>query len=343
MATLGSEGTDPEQANVTSEFARVHQFQETIGHVSLIKPLNLQFDFVEEEPIEQAARRFLIYDREVQPTFYLEPGQIEQVPQTIAGFQAFISRGGKRSNHGVFFGNLQFNDDSQLPVAVKPHTGEGANVTESCLRDYFKNAAINKLGFFSLQPVGLVLDSSRAYSLTALEESLTTLDSIDWSNFYPDTSQNPGMVQIWSQVARHLAALHAQGSLMHGDLAARNIAVTSDSQVFFMDWEYASIDLKEPRDVKVKFGYSFTDLDVLAASLCVPPDAQIKGGIGLFAGKSGDWWEGFREFFYDEYEAFRLDYVRGTKRQAAVEEELQELRRSLEQSFKMHQSEFTFL
>lgn len=321
------------------EMTRVYQFWETLGRTALIKPAHFQFDFKDVAPVEQATRRFFNYDMEAQPTLYLEPSQDEELQtQRLTGFWPRVTRGGKRTRHGVFFGDLIFNDDRQLPVAIKPHDDDRPGAKESCLRDYTNNLAAGELGFFSLEPVGFLLDYDRSYSITRLQESLTTLDSIDWSNFYPDTNDHPGMMQIWSQVARRLADLHVDGSMMHGDLAARNIAITSDSQVFFIDWEFASLDLKEPRDVEVKFGYSFADLDLLVACMCMP---TTQGGIGIFSGKAGDWWKGFCDFFFDEYEALRLDAVKGTKRQVVVEEEIQELTRSLEESFEMHHSEYS--
>lgn len=340
MVDIATEISTRGEAYAGSELERVDQFAESIGRIALVKPLNFELNFNEEQPVSRAGLRFLNYERESQPTLHLSLAEQLGNPTAITGFEPYISRGGKRSNHGVFFGNLQFENGQEQAVAVKPHFGEPDRSLESSLRDFGNNAAISQIGFYTLQPAGLVVDYNRSYSMTVLDESLTTLDSIDWSRFYPNINENVGMMQIWSQAARRLAALHSEGSLMHGDLAARNIAVNADNQVFFIDWEYASIDLKTPRDAEVQYGYSWTDLDVLIASLCRPPDAEIKGGIGVFTGKQGNWWKSFQKFFYDEYEGFRLDNAIGTKRELDVREELKVLRTELKNSFKMHHTEY---
>src|SRR3990167_1686487 len=180
MTVLANEGqVNPEIYRGDTELERVNSFMETIGRVSLVKPLEMDFDFSEREPVDQATRRFHNYEREAEPTLHLDVGALEGIlPKLVTDFHPLISRGGKRSNHGVFFGNLEFSDGVQLPVAVKPHGGEAEDSLQSGLRDYGNNVAINKLGFYTLQPAGIVADYNRTYSLTVLDESLSTLDSI---------------------------------------------------------------------------------------------------------------------------------------------------------------------
>lgn len=331
--------TEGHETNSGLERDHVREFQESLSKSSIkILSGDIDIDLNDSDPIEMATSRFLTYEYSGTPTLYLRPDYEAAVQSPIKEFSSRVSRAGKRSRHGVIFGDLNSEDGQQLSVAVKPHPGEES--VQSSFGDYARNMSIHKLGFYTLESVGFLMDGKdKAYSITKLDETLTTLDSINWSGFYPDFDKDPGMKQIWSQVARQTALLHSMGSLMHGDLAARNIAATADDEVFLIDWEDASIDLSQPRDSEIRFGYSFTDLDVLVASMCISPDAQIWGGIGLFAGKPGNWFEGFRSIFYDEYEALRLDLAQGTKHETAVREELFVLKKELERSFEMHQSD----
>jgi len=200
------------------------------------------------------------------------------------------------------------------------------------------------LGIYTVTPAGILLSSKekeKAYSMTLLEEGLTTLDSIDWSNYYPDIEQNPGMNELWRAVSGQSAMLHSEGNKAHGDMAARNIATGTESAVFFIDWEYATIGRQAPRDAEGRYTNSYADLSVLLESMCLPPHANIggKAGIGIFYGKQGDWWEGFCRIFYDEYIHTRteLSTQGGHHKQTECEvaEELHELTRTLRQNMEM--------
>lgn len=282
------------------ESARITGLQETLGYCTVTQLTDLELDFSERVPVKMAADRFLTYGFRACPTLYVEPRYGKYDEQSAVEFVPRIARSGKNSAHGVFFGDIHFSEVDSLAVAVKPHTDEYR--VESALYDHLNSRAITELGFYSLQPVGIVTDGDRsAYSLTLLEETLTTLDSIDWSDFYPNTDNHPGMKLIWSQIARQVALLHSKGSLSHGDLAGRNIAITAENYAFLIDWERAHISLTTPRDAEVRYEFSHPDLAMLLETFCRPPNDEFRAGLGIFYGKDGDWWQGFCELFLDEY------------------------------------------
>lgn len=318
------------------ELNRVREFALVLEQGVGLELSDVMLDLTEETPVENAISRFRTYDYKGVPTLYLDkPFQIGEGDK--ASFTPRISRGGKSSFHGVFFGDMQLGDYS-VPVAVKPHKADGA--IRSCLSDYLGNHAVRSLNFHNLTPVGFIIDNEeRAYSLTVLDESLTTLDSIDWSDFYPEIEGNPGMQEIWREISAQAAILHASGSASHGDFAARNIATSADGGVFLIDWEKSRLSTGEPRDVEVRYNHSHADLSVLLESMCLPPHADFKSGIGIFYGKEGDWWDGFCKIFFDEYKSIRLhEATKGShhkKREKDVSEELKQLESDLKVETKM--------
>jgi hypothetical protein len=326
-----------DETGLRPELERINDFSAVLGRLVDIRVTPVEFDFTDNQPVEIAAQRLLFYERKAVPSLYLHPTVDLAGTPTLEppSFTPRKTRSGKRSGHGVFFGDLEFSDGQQLSVAVKPHTVDSET---SCLTDYLSNCAVNELGFFGLQPVGFIMEAGQktAYSLTYLEETLTTLDSIDWTRFYPNIHGNPGMQEIWLRTARQLALLHSNGSMNHGDFAPRNIATTAVGDLFFIDWEKAQVNMMQPRDAEIRFGLSQTDLLTLLESFCRPRSDNYKAGIGLFSGKEGDWWQSFCDFFYDEYVAFRHELAavgsHHTSKQAEVEEELVELNRSLQNS-----------
>lgn len=337
--------TESEHFNDT-ELERVQRFEEMLGHLSSVRTLDFRLDLQRDnEPVEAAVQRFLSYDYTGKPELFIADDQGDFSDVDVNFFAPRIARGGKRSNHGVFFGDLRFDDETSLAVAVKPYT-EAANL--ACLRDHGNNVAARALGFSSLKPIGFLLEGNeRAYSMTKLDEDITTLDTIDWSQFYPNFTNNPGMIMIFSQIARRMALIHAEGNKNHGDLAGRNIAVTTDDQVFFIDWEKANISLKPPRDAEVRYSNSHADLSVLLESLCLPPHADFKAGLGVFFGKGGDWWEGFCELIFNEYIDLRevmADAGSHHKRvKADIKEELDQLTISLRKGMEMERDICTML
>ncbi len=339
------------EKSITPEFSgdrelyRIQEFMDTVARVECVTPNTIALDCANDDPVTDAIRRFENYELRAQPTFYTAEQLGDVPPNTALSFMPRVARGGKRSFHGVFFGDLEIGSETSVPVAVKPHKDYPI---KSCLNDYLKNEAIRRLGFYTPGGVGYVMDGDKAYSLTVLDETLTTLDSIDWSGFLPDTTQHPGMQEMWREVSQQTAILHGSGSTSHGDLAARNIATSADGGTFIIDWEKARIDTRLPRDVEVSYNNSFGDLSVLLDSMCRPPHAEFKAGIGLFYGKNElDWWQSFRDIFFDEYCEVRLLEVdrrlelnrrKGRKHhEAEVREELARLAMDLKSMVDMEQ------
>lgn len=319
------------------ERQRIEEFRQTLNLINIVKPLEVEFDRNDEEPVTRAIERFKMYDLESTSGLYLAPNYKDEIT-SIEGFTPFMARG-RRSAHGVFLGELHIHSGKVIPVAVKPH--RVAQIFESCTKDYFSNAAIREFGFDTLEPVGMIIDHKRAYSMTLLEETLTTIDSIDWRNFLNSLEENPGMLETWQHIGRLLGTFHAMGSMMHGDLAARNIATTAEGAVLFIDWERARISLSSPRDAEIRYGYSYADLACLLDSMCLPTTHEFKAGIGLFYGHNVDWWESFCDLVFDEYCAYRLEIARLGNHHAAKEadvvNELEQLRRSLREDARIFQ------
>lgn len=337
------EGRQNQEFQVDKELERVVRFQEFLSGTERVVPFRPEFDFDEDLPVKNAISRFLAYEATGETTMYLDPNFISEKLEDTLSFSPLVSRGGKRSAHGVFFGDLYCGESHIATVAVKPHEISGI---DSCLNDYANTLAVQDLGIFSVQSLGLLMNKNNkniAYSFTVLEETLTTLDSIDWSNFYPASESNPGMQEMWRVLSDQLAVLHDGGNISHGDMAARNIATIAEQEgsgsIFFIDWEMARISNLKPRDAEVRYNHSYADLSVLLESMCLPPHGSFKSGIGLFYGKNLDWWKGFKEVFFDEYcDVRRLLAVKGkhhisTMRE--IEDELKALEASLFNDIKM--------
>lgn len=291
---------------ITNEQGRVDQFTRTVRGLDQLMVATVEIDFAAEQPVYMAASQFM-NTHDTSYGLYLPP-ELKKDREGVEDFYPRISRGGKRSGHGVFFGDLKFTDGQTLPVAVKPHWDEPVH---SCLKDYLNNLAVLRIGVETLRPAGFLFssDTKTAYSMTLLEDGLTTLDSVDWSSFYPDILKNQGMINIWKLMAENLAYIHAIGSINHGDIAARNIAQTPEGNLFFIDWERARISLATPRDAEVRYSYSHPDLLTLIESMCYPTHDNFKAGIGVFYQKEGDWWQGFSELVFDHYKADRIAYA----------------------------------
>lgn len=323
------------------EAQRIGEFLHVLPDVVSIKPMVPGVKFDDEMPIHYAQKRFLAYEYDGRSTFYVNPSIKSPPPEDCKlSFTPLVARGGKRSAHGVFFGTLRIGE-SPIRVAVKPHMSD---VFTTGLDDYFKTHAVSKLGVYTLTPAGLLLpsrDKDQSYSMTVLEEGLSTLDSINWADYYPRVEQNLGMQELWRGVSGQSAVLHAEGNKSHGDMAARNIATSAEDTVFFIDWEHALLSNQPPRDAESRYAHSYKDLSVLLESMCLPPHADIGGraGIGIFYGKKGDWWEGFCEVFFNEYKHVRMELAKSghhhKKTEAEVTEEVHELSRSLRANLEM--------
>lgn len=336
---IGHEGRQNQlEQQPDKELERVEKFQRTLSETNIVLPFRPEFDFEEDLPVRNAIDRFLLYEAQTDTTLYIDPSFHSNITDNNLTFSPLVSRGGKRSAHGVFFGDL-YNDNNHIAtVAVKPHEVSGI---DSCLNDYANTLAVQDLGIFSVQSLGFIMNKNKkaeAYSFTILEETLTTLDSIDWSKYYPTTDINPGMHEMWRVLSDQLAVLHDGGNISHGDMAARNIATIAEQEgsdsIFFIDWEMARISKLAPRDAEVRYNHSYADLSVLLESMCLPSHGNFKSGIGLFYGKDVDWWKGFKEVFFDEYcDVRRLLSAKG-KHHNIVAQEIDEELQALEQSLK---------
>lgn len=313
-----------------AELQRVQRFKDTLDKVGRICVDNTEVMFDDLRPTDSAVSRFRIYEELDTTTFYLSDEVARAVP--ISGerlsFEPRVSRGGKQTSHGVFFGDLKIGSDQAIPVAVKPHE---TDTIDSCLRDYLNNAAVRELGFHTPEPVGYIVtgEGKTAYSLSVREETLDTLDTIDWSRFFPEIDKDPGMQEIWREVSQQVAFLHSKGNLSHGDLAPRNIATSADGGIFLIDWEKANLSMQLP-DAHNSLLRSYSDLTLLLETMCRPTHATYRTGIGLFYGKSENWWQGFCDIFYDEYcEVRRIEAASGARRRQGGMQRLEEVEKEL--------------
>jgi hypothetical protein len=308
-----------------AEAQRVQEFQEALGDIEGVRVIDVPMHMETEEPIEDSVKYFLNVGREVAPHMYLHPDHEELATANIAGFTPYITRG-KRSAHGVFFGEIVTDEGTVVPVAVKPHDVDSDH---SCATDYFTNEAAKKLGHETLDSVGMVVgQGNKAYSMSVLDPTLTTLDSVDWKTVLEREGQTGETMQIWGQVARHAAMLHSHGRTSHGDLAPRNIAQRlDDGGVFFIDWERARLSKMPPRDAETRYEHSRIDMGELLESMARPRRDKFKAGIGLL-GEFPDQWDAFKGLVFDEYVQTRLDYA-SEKDLRDVQDELIELERSL--------------
>lgn len=300
-----------EMPQIDTESVRVSEFQELLGQLS-VKPLTTELDMSDADPTQRARTEFIGRDYQARPTLYVAANIAGEVGSSIQGFKPYISRSGKASAHGVFFGALVLNDGFDLPVAVKPHevtedTGLSRRESEtSCLRDYFTNVAAEKCGLKSLEPVGFMLsEGEQPYSLTVLDEKLTSFDSINWTRYYEEGYETVGMRELYYKAALHAANLHDTGYSYHGDLAPRNIATNLYGQVFFIDWEKGNVTQSEAPDVEERFGKSLVDLKALMMASVKPPFGSDPG-IGMFMQCQGNYWEEFKDVFFDDYAETRL-------------------------------------
>jgi hypothetical protein len=329
------------------ELQRVQAFNDTISQVGRVCFNTTVLELEDEHPTDNAIRRFRTYEDLEQPTFFMSE-TLEQsalLSSEHLSFEPRVARGGKSSHHGVFFGDLRIGSDQLIPVAVKPHE---LNSLDSCLRDYLNNATVPKLGFHTPPAVGYIVpDAERtAYSLSLRDDTLTTLEGINWSGFFPNMGKNPGMQEMWREVSQQTAYIHANGNMSHGDLAPRNLATSAEGGVFIIDWEKANLSTKPPQDSGASLLRSHSDISILLESMCRPTHVPFKTGIGLFYDKPGDWWQGFCDIFYDQYCEVRLLEASvgarpkqgGMQRLTEVQAELNALTEMLKEDIEMYQA-----
>lgn len=320
---------------VETEQDRVVAFQETLDTVGDARVLHLKLDLYQDDPVRDVSQQVKAEGYKSEPSLLVNP-KYEELTKGAVSFAPYRTRGGKRSMHGVFFGELRYgegDDEKTVPVAVKPHTTDSR---DSAARDYATNVIVDEIGLHNLESIGVIMSSDAektTYSMSLLNPEITTLDSVNWEYMkkHPATAQQVPI--IWNQVARRAAMLHSLGSVKHGDLAARNIALHADGDVFPIDWELASLSLKQPLDAEARYNLSRADLGLLLESVVMPlkaPAGSLRSGIDLFKG-STDVWADFKSTIYDEYVQTRLGFVKDKPAQLAeVRDELEELTHSLQ-------------
>lgn len=333
---------------------KVAEFQEFLHHAH-VESVQVNIDPDAEIPAAEAQSRFTRLHYPTLPTLFVVPEMYEFAEEGILGFEPFTSRSGNASRHGVFFGAIICNDGSQIAAAVKPHdlsagTGPRYLDEESCLKEFFANAAAQKLGFEGLQPLGFAHNREGTfYSLTLLNESLDTLDTLDWTSFCAENFTNIGMKEIMHKTALQAAFLHQngksnKGDSFHGDMAARNVAIDLDGHVFFIDWEDGVVTNASTCDIEERFGRSLTDIKAFMVSLARPAGLKYNPGLGIFE-HSSDWWVDFKDIFLDDYIETRLAIAAtGTHHMRTLNqtrEELVQLQHTL--SLHMQQLEQQFL
>ncbi len=313
------------------ELGRMQEFATSLGRVSQVIEDGVDLDLSAEYPVANAISQ-VIFSENTPSTLCLNADFFNAHGRFTdsVSFDPRVARGGKKSFHGVFFGDIELGDGGSIPVAVKPHKDDALR---SCLGDYFSNIAVGELGFPNLRPVGYVVDRGVAYSITELDETLTTLDSIDWTEFFPSINTNPGMREIWHKLAKSTAVLHDGGNISHGDYAARNIATTVDGGVFAIDWERALIGTGDPRDSEARYQRSYPDISCLLESMCRPTFANFKAGIGIFYGHEGSWRQGFNEIYLNTYLDYRRELAalgsHTAKKESEIEEEIRQLQKDI--------------
>lgn len=339
---MGSAEAYQHETHPLTERDRVIAFQETLAQVGSSRVVELQFDFKGEgDAVQSAASQVIAEAYTDDPALLVQPKFKElTAANTQIDFMPYRTRAGKRSAHGVFFGELVYGDEEnpqRLPVAVKPHA---ADAQRSAAKDYAANLGVQELGMHNLESVGVIMSSDKertAYSISVLEPEITTLDSVNWDYIRSNPKLAMQIAPTWSQVARSAALIHATGS-MHGDFAARNIAWHADGGVFPIDWEQAKLSQRTPRDAEARYELSRTDMVLLFESVVLPlkpKNGGLRAGVDLFKGES-DKWAAFDETIFKEYAQTRLAFVEGDARQTAeVKDELAELANSLKLHLKL--------
>lgn len=291
---------------------RVEAFRVALEDIA-VAPLHATLDISNESPAKDAANTFIFENRNDEPTLFLEPDLVEAIDEAegLVGFQPYVVASSKTSGHGVFFGALRLGDGSEVEVAVKPHHYDSDDILDkrkmerSCLRDYFTNIAAHKAQFDGLKSIGFLLDlDGTPYSLTLLEEELSTYDSIDWTVLHKEGHETSGMRTLWDKAAMLVAHLHSTGDSFHGDLAPRNIGTNPEGQVFLIDWELGNVTTHESHDTRQRGRKLHSEMRKLMESMLYP---TYKGGTGMFQDlKDVSWWDGFKDVFFDTYCDWRL-------------------------------------
>lgn len=312
------------------ELQRIEDFQDTLGKIS-IHSIDPTIDMSHPRPASIAVDRFLSTSDLPEKALYLLPEYTTALGEAeLLGFEPYVSTGSKTSGHGVFFGALYFADGRELEVAVKPHDAKDPDpeilrkMQVSCLGDFYKNLAAHEAKFEGLHSVGVVIDKSGVpYSLTLLDSDLSTLDSIDWTNFHKEGFDDTGMRILWDKAAVLVADVHDEDDSSHGDLAPRNFATHPEGLLELIDWEMGNVT-NFRSDLRTRTKRTHDDLRRLMYSMLNPPDIGKLSGVDMFKEFNGDWWDGFRDVFFDTYQDWRLALAQQGSHKAQVVRETEE-------------------
>lgn len=143
------------------------------------------------------------------------------------------AEGRRDSAHGVFFGELELGIDDgstiDLPIAAKPYPlfERSRAVHEFAALEYFQNRT-DMRSFF---PIGFWVTSvGEAVILTAFEETVVSLDNVDWSMTGEDALvEHFDLFTALQKSAQTLARLHISG-LIHRDAQIKNMAVDTGEE-----------------------------------------------------------------------------------------------------------------
>ncbi len=309
----------------------ITEFESLLTQVP-VKSLSVEVDINNPSPVLDAKTKFFAQDYQLETTMYVSK-EFDALAGGIVGFETLVASEEVASYHGVFFGDIHLEDGTTVSVAVKPHTvieGDSSSrkdAESSCFNDFYNNVCAQPTCLGGLKPVGFLMGREGSlYSMTLLDEGLSTFDSIDWTVFYREGEETSGMRELWDKAAISIATVHGEGASRHGDVAARNIGTSPSGQVFLFDWEAGAITKSPPKDVEARFGYSLVDLRKLVEDMATPNTLPFKPGIGLFTYAKESWWESFNELFFEQYEAWRIDYAKqGSHHMSKLRETTEEL------------------
>jgi tRNA A-37 threonylcarbamoyl transferase component Bud32 len=149
-------------------------------------------------------------------------------------------QGADDSHHGVIFGELQ-SENSSVNVAVKPFK---TDVRAAAVREFVAYEFMQKMGFESFIPLGVVAGRRAVYLVTIEEPSLKTFNNMRWSPAaFRDSSLGDEQAELLGQAGDYLGAMHAAG-ITHGDAEPKNAALSERGKVGFIDLESMQYDPK---------------------------------------------------------------------------------------------------
>lgn len=304
-----------------------------------VQTINPEVNMSSLNPARDAVDEFMASYNVFEPSLLLRPEFAQLVKGApVVGFEPYVSSQQKNegsridpiSGHGVFFGALILEDGNEIEIAVKPHHIPGntdesdkRRMARSCVRDYYTNVAAHQGGFEGILPIGFLLNpNGTPYSLTLLNQEMSTFDTVDWRSFFSPGFETEGMRDMWDKAAMRVAVLHDMGMSSHNDLYPRNFGATVDGHVDLIDWEKGNVTNNNEVDLKKRFKLTKNDIKDLMEGMVKP---ENYGGIAMFAANKGDWWEDFKDVFLSLYVEARLSLAEESHQKGRVKEVAMEL------------------